>query len=85
MSPNPIVNLLQPAANPLAGIFNSLKNANNPIAMLQSIAMSDPRIQTAVDLINQNGVNAKEAFFTEAQNRGVDPAPIIQQAQSMMK
>ena len=27
MSPNPIVNMLQPASNPLAGVFNTLKAA----------------------------------------------------------
>lgn len=85
MSPNPIVNMLAPAANPLAGIFNALKFAQNPIAALQSMAMNSPELQTAVDIINKNGGNAQQAFYAEARNRGADPTPVLQQAQSMMR
>ena len=85
---NPIMSLLQaqaPVQNPLAGIFNILKATNNPIAMLQSMAMSDPRVKTAFDLIQQNGGNARQAFYAEAQRQGVDPAEKLRQFQSMMK
>lgn len=84
MSPNPIISLLQPA-NPLAGIFNMLRSANNPIQLLQSMAMNDSRMQTVLDVINQNGGNAKQAFYAEAKNKGRDPTEILRQAQSMMR
>ena len=85
MSPNPIVNMLQPVANPLTGIFNVLKAASNPIAALQNMALNNPQIQTALNIIQQNGGNAQQAFYAEAQRRGIDPAQAMQQAQSMMK
>lgn len=85
MSPNPIVNMLQPASNPLAGIFNSLKASNNPIAMLQTMAINSPEIQTVLNLIQQNGGNAQQAFYAEANRRGVDPMEKLREAQSMMK
>ena len=85
MSPNPIVNMLQPASNPLAGVFNALKAAQNPIAALQTMAMNSPEMQEVSNLIQQNGGNAQQAFYAEAQRRGVDPTQILQQAKSMMK
>ena len=85
MSPNPIVNMLQPAANPLAGILNVLKAANNPIAALQSMAMNNPQVQTALNIIQQNGGNARQAFYAEAQKQRIDPSQTLQQAQSMMR
>ena len=84
MSPNPIISLLQPA-NPLAGIFNMFRAASNPMQLLQSMAMNDPRMQTALDMINQNGGNAKQAFYAEARNKGADPSEVLRQAQSMMR
>ena len=85
MSPNPIIDMLQPAINPLAGIFNTLKAASNPIAMLQNMALNIPEIQETLNIIQQNGGNAQQAFYAEAQRRGANPTPILQQAQSMMK
>ena len=84
MSPNPIVNMLQPA-NPLAGVFNVLKSADNPLAMLQNMALNNPEMRNVMDIIQQNGGNAQQAFYAEAQRRQVDPTLILQQAQSMMK
>lgn len=86
MSPNPIVNMLQPAmVNPLAGVFNLLKSASNPIMALQNMALNDPRMQNIYNIIQQNGGNAQQAFYAEAQRRGVDPTQTLQQAQSMMR
>lgn len=59
--------------------------ANNPMPMLQMMAMSDPRMKTIVDIIQQNGGNAKDAFYAEAGKRGVNPDEILQQAQSIMR
>jgi hypothetical protein len=89
MSPNPMMDVLRPlqampAQNPLAGIFSLLKNANNPMAMLQNMAMTDPRIQEAIQVIQQNGGNPQQAFYAEAQRLGINPADTLRQAQSMM-
>ena len=85
MSLNPIVNMLRPASNPLAGIFNTLKAAQNPIAALQTMAMNSPEMQEVLNIIQQNGGNAQQAFYAEAQHRGVDPMQKLREAQSMMK
>ena len=82
MSPNPIVNMLQPAMNPMAGIFNALRAASNPIAYLQNMALNNPQMQEVVNIINQNGGNAQQAFYAEARNRGKDPMQVLQQAQT---
>ena len=85
MNPNPIINMLQPAADPLAGIFNTLKSAKNPITMLQTMAQNDPRLQEVVNVLNQYRGDARQAFYAEAKNKGANITNILQQAQSMMK
>ena len=85
MSPNPIVDMLQPVMNPLTGIFNTIRAARNPIAALQSMALNTPEIQEALNIIQQNGGNAQQAFYAEAQRRRADPTQVLQQAYSMMK
>ena len=78
MSPNPIINMLSQASNPLGGVFNVLRTAANPMQQLQTMAMNTPQMQAVFDLINQYGVNAKQAFYAEAQRRGIDPNVAIQ-------
>ena len=81
MSPNPIINMLQPAADPLAGIFNMIRTANDPLQALQRMVMTSPQFQDAVNIINQYG-DAKQAFYAEARNRGRDPIEVLRQAQT---
>ena len=54
------------------------------MAQLQQMAMSNPEINQALQLINQNGGNAKSLFYGMAQQQGVDPNTIIAQVNSLM-
>ena len=45
----------------------------NPVGMLQNM----PQYQQAMQLIQQSGGNAQEAFYKLAQQRGVDPNTIL--------
>lgn len=81
---NPILNLLgqaNPLATNLGQIMQTLKAVSNPLAALQNMATTDPRMQSVVNVINQNGGDPKRAFYAMAQQRGVDPNAILQQAQ----
>ena len=77
---NPILNQLMGAAlgnNGIMQMFQNVKNAQNPNAMLQSLMQNNPQMKQVMDIINQNGGNAKQAFYNMAQQKGIDPNTII--------
>lgn len=79
---NPILNQLIGASlgnNNFLNMFQAVKNAQNPNAMMQSLMQSNPQMQQVMDVINQNGGNAKQAFYALAQQKGVDPNTILSQ------
>lgn len=43
------------------------------------MAQNNPQMQQVMSVIQQNGGNAKQAFYNMAQQRGVDPNVILQQ------
>ena len=79
---NPILNQLMGAAlnnNPMLQMFKTVMGAQNPNAMMQSIAQQNPQLQQTLNFINQNGGNAKQLFYSMAQQKGVDPNTILSQ------
>ena len=54
-----------------------LKNAGNPQAMINQMIRSNPQIQEAQKIIDQNGGDPKATFYRLAQEKGVDPNEII--------
>ena len=67
----------------LEQVMALLKGANNPASMLGTLAGMDPRIQQIQQIINQNGGDAKAAFYSLAKQKGVDPEAILQQVRNM--
>lgn len=59
--------------------------AQNPQAAVSQMAQSNPQMQYVMQYIQQNGGDAKAAFYALAKQKGVDPDAILQQAQGMMK
>ena len=85
--PNPIMGLLgrtNPVMQGLSQMFGMVKASQNPMAALQQIAQSDSRIQQVMNVVQQNGGDAKSTFYKMAQQRGIDPNDIIKQLQGMM-
>lgn len=81
---NPILNLLgqaNPITQNLGQVIQTLKAVSNPLAALQNMAYNDPRMQNVLNVINQNGGDPKRAFYAMAQQQGVDPNTVLQQAQ----
>ena len=77
---NPILNQLFGQAlgsNGILNMFQSVKNAQNPNAMIQSLMQQNPQMKQVMDVVNQYGGNAKQAFYAMAQQKGVDPDTII--------
>ena len=82
--PNPIFNGFQPTQNlnqptSLFGVLNQIRNSPDPNAALQSYLASSPQYQSVINYINQNGGDAKTAFYNLAAQKGVDPNSILNQ------
>lgn len=63
----------------LFGMLNQVRNSPNPNAAMQSLLSTDPRFQEVMSYINQNGGDAKTAFYNMAARKGIDPNSILQQ------
>lgn len=68
-------------ANPMTGqikqMMSMVQAAQNPQAMLNQMMQNNPQMQQAMKLINQHGGDAQKAFYSLAQERGVDPQEIL--------
>ena len=83
---NPIINQMMGglfANNPVMNLFRTVKAAQNPNALMQSAAQTNPQLGQVLNYISQNGGNAKQLFYNACQQRGVDPNTIINQLNNM--
>lgn len=64
-------------------MIGTVQAAKDPMGKLNQIASTNPQMQQVMQVIQQNGGNAKQAFYNMAQQRGVDPNVILQQLNSM--
>lgn len=63
----------------LFAVFNQIRNSPNPNQAMQQLLNSNPQYQGIMEYINQNGGDAKSAFYNMAAQRGVDPNSILSQ------
>ena len=54
----------------------------NPQAAMQQMLQSDPRIKNVLDMVVQNGGDAKSLFYQVASQKGVDPQSVLNEAQA---
>ena len=45
--------------------------------MLQQMVSQNPNMKQVLDLVNQNGGNAQQAFYALAKQKGVNPDDIL--------
>ena len=57
----------------------------NPQSTLSQMAQSNPQLQQVMQYIQENGGDAKTAFYNLAKQKGVDPNDILNQVRSMTK
>lgn len=65
--------------NPIKTMFERVKSAGNPQMMMQQMLGQNPQIKQAMDYIQQNGGNPKEAFYKLAKEKGINPDDILNQ------
>ena len=58
-------------------IVQMVKNSNNPGQLFQSMAQSNPQVQSIMRLIQQSNQTPKQLFYQAAQQQGVDPNQIL--------
>ena len=76
---NPQQPAQQPQPNTLLGMYNKVRSSSNPNQAMQQILSSDPQYQNVMEYINQNGGDARSAFYNMAAQMGVDPESILKQ------
>lgn len=78
---NPIIQQMNRTAlnqNPVVNMFRMVRSSRNPAQMLQNMAMQNPQIQQALNIVNtQYGGNMQNAFYDMAKKRGVDPQSVL--------
>lgn len=52
---------------------------------LQRLIQNNPALKQAIEYVNQNGGDPKEAFYKLAQEKGVDPNEILKQVNNFAK
>lgn len=54
-----------------------VKAARNPQAMMQMMAQQNPKMQQVMNFVQQNGGDAKTAFYKLAEQQGVNPDDVL--------
>ena len=73
---NPMLAKLPGSMSQIKQIVNTIKTAKDPQAMLDRMMQNNPGYRQAVNYVNQNGGDPKKAFYTLAQENGLDPNEI---------
>ena len=60
--------------NRLLQTISQIKSMGNPQMMIQQM----PQYKQVMDYVNQNGGDAKSAFYAKAKEMGIDPDQIVQ-------
>ena len=63
--------------NPIFNLYKAVMSAQNPDTAMQQAAQSNPQLKETLDYISKNGGNAKQLFYSMAQQKGRDPNIII--------
>lgn len=71
--------LMQNKLGPMKQAVNMARTASNPQAMLNQMFSQNPNYAQAQQLIQQNGGDARKAFYALAEQMGVDPNEILNQ------
>lgn len=68
---------IQQQPNTLLDMFNAVKASSNPNQAMQQMLSSNPQFQNVMGYINQNGGDARTAFYNMAAQMGVDPNTVL--------
>ena len=70
--------LLTGIMNPqIKQLMQTITTSQNPQMALQKLMENNPGMKQAIDYVNANGGNPKDAFYKLAKERGIDPESIL--------
>lgn len=61
----------------IKSMMQMVKAARNPQAMIHVMAQQNPKMQQVMQFVQQNGGDAKTAFYKLAEQQGVNPDDIL--------
>lgn len=59
--------------------FCKLAQSRNPKELIQNMAIQNPNVKNAINMINMLGGDPQTAFYAMAKQKGVDPESILSQ------
>lgn len=72
---NPILQTLNQGK--IAPMWSMIQSMKNPAALMNQLSQNNPQFSQAMNLIQQNGGDAKKAFYAYANQMGVNGDEII--------
>ena len=66
-----------PNLAPIKQMMQMVRGAQNPQAMLQTLAQQNPQLQQVMTVVQQAGGDPQRAFYALAQQKGIDPNTIL--------
>lgn len=72
---NPILQTLNQSK--MAPVRNMIQSMKNPAALMNQLSKNNPQFSQVMNLIQQNGGDAKKAFYSYANQMGVNGDEII--------
>lgn len=79
-----MLNKANPAMNMIGQMMGMIRAAGNPQAALTQMMGNNPQMAQVMQIVQQNGGDAKAAFYKMAEQKGVNPEEIISQVKQMM-
>lgn len=73
----------QNTAAPLKSLMQMAQSFKDPMSFLQVMCARNPQLQPLMQCLKENGGDAKAAFYSMAQQKGVDPDEIIHTIEQM--
>lgn len=58
-------------------MYNQVRHSQNPEQAMQMLFANNPQYQNVMNYIQQNGGDARSAFYNMAAQKGVDPNSIL--------
>ena len=70
-------NQMNQAAGPIKQMMNMVRSAKDPMAALNMLAMRNPQLKEALDIVQQYGGDSMAALKGEAEKMGINPDEIL--------
>lgn len=73
---SPQLQQMLPAINQAKQMMGVVRSAQNPMAMLQQMAQSNPQMQQAMQIVNSGGTSGM--LYELARQKGIDPNELME-------